>query len=295
MNNLKSENMLITEILYTITQIRQKIKSFKEKKLVIGLVPTMGALHIGHESLIKRAKQECDIVIVSIFVNPIQFCLGEDFEKYPRQIEADRQICSKLGVDIIFAPNADEMYPDEATRIDENFTIVAPPASYQNKLCGNFRKGHFNGVATVVLKLFNIITPDKAYFGRKDAQQLVIIKKMIKDIDLPLEIVDCPIIREPEGLACSSRNKYLSAESRNKALCIFKSLKNIEKLYNTGITSASEAIELSKKLIDPDLEIEYFEAFDFETLKRAEKIQKNTLFAIAVKINGVRLIDNLII
>ncbi len=278
-------------LINNISSIREEISGLRKKHLTIGLVPTMGALHIGHEALIKRAKQECDIVIASIFVNPIQFGPKEDFDKYPRPLEADKKVCDKLGVDLIFAPEIKEMYPDSG----KNITAVAPPESYRNKLCGKSRKGHFDGVATVVLKLFNIITPDRAYFGEKDAQQLIIIKKMVKDLNLSVDIISCPIIREPDGLACSSRNKYLSKESRGKALCIFRALKKAEELFNAGNESVSAVISTALKLFDPEVEIEYFEAYDLDTFEVIEKIKKNTLIAVAVKIDGVRLIDNLIV
>lgn len=252
----------------TVSGIRQATKALKKDNLTIGFVPTMGALHIGHESLVKRAKEDCDAVIVSIFVNPIQFGPNEDFGKYPRQLEQDKEICSKLGVDYIFAPSEKEMYPGKY------ITEVIPPEHYQDRLCGKSRVGHFNGVATVVLKLFNIITPDKAYFGEKDAQQLAIIKKIVKDLNLPVEIVGCPTVRENDSLACSSRNKYLNKESREKALSIYKALRH---------ASQSGNLEQAMQLLDPDIEVEYFE----ET-----ELGEDKFIAIAAKVDGVRLIDN---
>ncbi len=287
------ENTLETGIIDNIAEIRQEIKKFRDKNAIIGFVPTMGALHVGHESLIAKARQDCDIVIVSIFVNPTQFGPKEDFDKYPRQPEEDRKICTKQGVNLIFAPSPEEMYPQGMCYND--FTAIVPPKFYQDKLCGKSRIGHFNGVATVVLKLFNIINPDKAYFGQKDAQQLVIIKKMVQDLNIPVQIVPCPIVREPDGLACSSRNKYLSEESRKKAVSIYKALKKMKELYISGVDSVFRAIEESESLLHRDLEIEYFEVYDFETLMPVDKIKQNSLVAIAVKIDGVRLIDNLTI
>ncbi|OGH99913.1 MAG: hypothetical protein A2Y25_05475 [Candidatus Melainabacteria bacterium GWF2_37_15] len=248
-------------IITNISDIKEKIGEIKCSGLTLGFVPTMGALHIGHESLIERANTECDAVIVSIFVNPIQFGPNEDFSKYPRQLEQDREICSKYGVDYIFAPIEQEMYPGKYV------TEVVPPALYQDRLCGKSRPGHFNGVATVVLKLFNIITPDKAYFGEKDAQQLAIIKKMVQDLNVPVEIIGCPIIRDADGLACSSRNKYLTKESREKALTLYKVL---------------QAHNLD--LLHPDIELEYFEEVE---------LGQDKFFAIAAKVDGVRLIDNI--
>lgn len=287
------KNAAKTKLIHNISSIRDEIKKYKEKKSVIGFAPTMGALHVGHESLIKKAKQDCDVVIVSIFVNPAQFGPSEDFDKYPRQLEQDRETCEKLGVDIIFAPASEELYPQSETFTNENLTMVIPPSSYQEKLCGKSRKGHFNGVATIVLKLFNIINPDRAYFGRKDAQQLIIIKKMVNDLNIPVQIIDCPTVREPDGLAFSSRNKYLDTESRKKADCIYKTLKNIEGKYLSGEVSAKDLINQAKKNIHADMHIEYFEALDIDTLCPVENITSGNLVAIAVKIKGVRLIDNI--
>ncbi len=280
-----------TPIIDTIAEIRNRIRELKNKNLIIGFVPTMGALHAGHESLIEKARQECGAVIVSIFVNPTQFGPNEDFGKYPRQLEADREICSRHGVDLIFAPEPEQMYPQAAGPI----TTVVPPETFRNRLCGETRKGHFNGVATVVLKLFNIITPDRAYFGKKDAQQLLIIKKMVKDLDIPVEIAGCETVREPGGLACSSRNKYLTEEAGKKAASIYEALKTLEKQYNSGLDLASELISVSGRILHPDIEVEYFEAIDIENFQAVKKVQKGTLIAIAVKLGGVRLIDNIII
>lgn len=281
----------MARIVEKISEIRECIKDFKAKNLKIGLVPTMGALHIGHESLIKRAKQECDVVVVSVFVNPIQFGPNEDFDKYPRQLQKDAEVCRNLGVDIVFAPTPSEMYPDGR----DNLTTVVPPANYQEKLCGKTRKGHFNGVATVVLKLFNIVSPDKAYFGQKDAQQLVIIRKMAADLNVPVEIVGCPIVRDADGLACSSRNIYLTPESRAKALSLNRALKTAESLYKSGVAQADRLLEEAKKQLHPDIELEYLETMDFETLEPVETVKANTLIACAVRLDGVRLIDNVII
>lgn len=281
----------MARIVEKISEIRECIKDFKAKNLKIGLVPTMGALHIGHESLIKRAKQECDVVVVSVFVNPIQFGPNEDFDKYPRQLQKDAEVCRNLGVDIVFAPTPSEMYPDGR----DNLTTVVPPANYQEKLCGKTRKGHFNGVATVVLKLFNIVSPDKAYFGQKDAQQLVIIRKMAADLNVPVEIVGCPIVRDADGLACSSRNTYLTPESRAKALSLNRALKTAESLYKSGVAQADRLLEEAKKQLHPDIELEYLETMDFETLEPVETVKPNTLIACAVRLDGVRLIDNVII
>lgn len=285
------ESTFTAPVIDTIAETQSRTRELKSKNLIIGFVPTMGALHIGHESLIQKAKQECDAVVVSIFVNPTQFGPGEDFDKYPRQLEADREICSRHGVDLIFAPQPEQMYPQGK----ENLTTIVPPEAFQNKLCGESRKGHFNGVATVVLKLFNIITPDKAYFGKKDAQQLFIIKKMVKDLDIPVEIIDCDTVRETSGLACSSRNKYLSQEARIKAASIYKALKILEEQYKSGLELDSELISNSSRVIDPDIEVEYFEVIDPGSFRPVKRVQRGALIAIAVKLDGVRLIDNIII
>lgn len=279
-----------TEIITEIKSLQIQIKDWQSQNHTIGFVPTMGALHVGHESLIKKAREECDKVLVSIFVNPIQFGPNEDFDKYPRQLESDRKICSRNNVDMIFAPTPQEMYPSK-----EDLTIVVPPSSYQDKLCGKSRIGHFNGVATVVLKLFNIVQPDKAYFGQKDAQQLVIIKKMVRDLNLPVEIIGCPIIRDEDGLALSSRNAYLSQEERQKALSLSKVLRKIEEGFAAGMNSSKESIDSALKLLHPDVKLEYLEILDANTLKSTDLLKENTLIAIAAKVGNVRLIDNLLI
>ena len=221
-------------LLHTIKEVREKRQEWKGLK--VGLVPTMGALHEGHLSLIKKAKETCDKVIVSVFVNPIQFGPAEDFDKYPRTIEKDYELCTKEGVDIVFAPSPNEMYGAGQKLSNDTLTYVCPPFFYVNKLCGKTRTGHFDGVCTVVLKLFNIAQPDFAFFGQKDAQQAVIIKKMVKDLNVPVEVIQCPIVREESGLALSSRNKYLTEEGRKEALVLSKILNNIKSCYKKGIT-----------------------------------------------------------
>jgi pantoate--beta-alanine ligase len=279
----------MTLIFNEINPLRLKLQEWRTKGETIGFVPTMGALHIGHESLIKKARESCDRVVVSIFVNPAQFGAGEDYEKYPRTLESDSEICKKYGVEAIFAPCTTEMYPDF------DFTKVCPPNSYVDKLCGKSRIGHFDGVATVVMKLFNIIQPDKAFFGLKDAQQLVIIKKMCLDLNFPVEIIPCPIIRDFDGLACSSRNAYLSPELRTKALSLNKILKKVEALYHDGVKSKRQVFEKALEFLDRDANLEYLEAIDFENLQPSEELKYNVLVAIAAKIGNVRLIDNVIL
>ena len=276
-----------TEILTKIKNVRVKVSKWKKQGLSVGLVPTMGALHIGHESLIKKAKQTCDRVVVSVFVNPIQFGPNEDYEKYPRNLDKDSILCSNNSVDLIFAPSDEEMYPET------HLTIVNPPEFFRDKLCGLTRKDHFSGVTTVVLKLFNIIQPDKAFFGQKDAQQVIILKKMARDLNIPVEIAVCPIIRDEDGLACSSRNSYLSSESRKRALTLSKTLKKILELYTNGMNNKEQVISEALKCLDADLE--YLEVYDFDSFEPLNLIKSNSLIAIAAKVGSVRLIDNIII
>lgn len=272
-----------------ISNVRNIVAEWKQQGLKIGLVPTMGALHAGHESLIKEARKTCDRVIVTIFVNPTQFGPNEDFDKYPRTLDADAELCDQNGVDLIFAPTADEMYPER------DFTQVMPPESYQNKLCGKSRPGHFNGVALVVTKLFNITQADLAFFGQKDAQQVIIIKKFTRDLNIPIEIVTCPIIRDTDGLALSSRNTYLDTEQRQKALCLHKALFRVQELYSKGELSIQKATQEALKLIEKGVEVEYFEFISSQTLQPKEHLDDDTLIAIAVKLNNIRLIDNVIL
>lgn len=278
-----------------IQEVKNNIKIWKNEGLKIGLVPTMGALHEGHASLIKKAKEMCDKVVVSIFVNPIQFGPNEDFDKYPRTIEADKTLCEEIGADLIFAPTPKEMYGENYKLNNNVFTFVCPPYDLVDCLCGKSRTGHFDGVATVVTKLFNITTPDYAFFGQKDAQQLFIIKKMVKDLNMNLEIIPCPIVREKDGLALSSRNTYLSEDERKNALTISKSLFEIEKLYNQGIKQSSILFDSAISILNPNIELEYIEFRDYETFEKVEIVSKNTLVAIAAKSGKTRLIDNIIL
>ena len=277
-------------IINRISDIKTQIFEWKKQGLRIGLVPTMGALHIGHESLIKKARQTCDKVIVSIFVNPTQFGPNEDFDKYPRTLEKDAELCKANGVDVIFAPSSQEMYPDNV-----NLTQIMPSESFQNKLCGKSRQGHFNGVALVVTKLFNISQADVAFFGLKDAQQFFIIKKLVKDLNIPIELVGCPIIRDFDGLAMSSRNVYLTSEGRQKALCLNKMLEKIQELYQNGEKSVENAKNEALKLLESGVNIEYFEFVSTDTLDTKLNLGPGLLVAIAVKLNNIRLIDNIIL
>ena len=282
-------------LLNKINEVRDSVKEWKKEGLKIGLVPTMGALHEGHLSLIKRAKSECDKVVVSVFVNPIQFGPSEDFDKYPRTLDADKELCDKEGVDIVFSPTPREMYGMEGRLSNDVLTYVCPPFFYVNKLCGKTRTGHFDGVCTVVNKLFNIVQPDVAFFGQKDAQQVVIIKKMVKDLNIPIEIVQCPIVREESGLALSSRNKYLSDEGKKDALALSRILNNIKQCYKRGITDISALKETAYSFLTDKHELEYLELLDRTTLEEQETANSDTIALIACRVEGVRLIDNLYI
>ncbi len=278
-------------LLHTIDDVRRARKEWKG--LTVGLVPTMGALHAGHLSLIKKAKETCDKVIVSVFVNPIQFGPSEDFDKYPRTIEKDYELCKDAGVDIVFAPSPKEMYGEGQRLSNDTLTYVCPPFFYVNKLCGKTRTGHFDGVCTVVLKLFNIAQPDYAFFGQKDAQQAVIIRKMVKDLNIPVEIIQCPIVREESGLALSSRNKYLSEDGKKDALVLSRILNNIKACYSKGITDISALKETAYSYLTDRHDLEYLEILDKNTLEEQEKANNDSIALIACRVENVRLIDNI--
>ena len=278
-------------LLHEIEELRKIRREWKGLK--VGLVPTMGALHQGHLSLIKKAKESCDKVVVSVFVNPIQFGPSEDYNQYPRTLDKDYELCTQAGVDIVFAPSPEVMYGKGQRLSNDNLTYVCPPFLYVNKLCGKSRTGHFDGVCTVVLKLFNIVQPDFGFFGQKDAQQAVIIKKMVRDLNVPVEIVECPIVREESGLALSSRNKYLSDEGREDALVLSKILKNIKACYRKGITDIGVLKETAYGFLTDKHDLEYLEIFDKDTLEEKEKADDNSRVFIACRVEGVRLIDNI--
>ena len=246
-------------------------------------------------SLIKKAVEKCDRVVVSVFVNPIQFCPGEDLDKYPRTLEADTKLCEDAGVNIVFSPSPAEMYGEGQMRTNDFLTYVIPPFFYVNKLCGKSRVGHFDGVCTVVNKLFNIVQPDYAFFGEKDAQQLIIIQKMVKDLNIPVEIIPCPIVREASGLALSSRNKYLSEEDKVQALVLSKILNNIKSCYQKGITDVEALKETAYQFLNDHHELEYLEFMNQIDLEEVSKVDDNTRVFIACKVGGVRLIDNILL
>ena len=275
------------KVIKKIDELKDVLKDYKKEGKTIGLVPTMGFLHKGHASLIKKAVEENDIVVVSDFVNPIQFGPNEDLESYPRDINADSKLCEDLGADFIFNPEPSEMYHDKKAFVDIE--------GLSDNLCGARRAGHFRGVCTVCTKLFNIVGPNRAYFGQKDAQQLSIIKKLVFDLNIPVEIVACPIVREEDGLAMSSRNTYLSADERKAALCLSKAIFEGEKMANNG-ASVGEVLEKMEEIISSEklAKIDYISAVDLETIKDVDNFNKDTLVAIAVYIGKTRLIDNFI-
>lgn len=280
-------------LLHKIEEVRVQVQSWRKEGLKVGLVPTMGALHAGHMSLIKKAKETCDKVVVSDFVNPIQFGPSEDFDKYPRTLEADVELCNKEGVDIVFAPSADEMYGEGQRLSNDTLTYVCPPFFYVNTLCGKTRTGHFDGVCTVVLKLFNIVQPNFAFFGQKDAQQVIIIKKMVNDLNVPIEIIQCPIVREESGLALSSRNKYLTEQGKKDALVLSRILNNIKSCYKKGIKDVGALKETAYDFLTDKHEMEYLEIVDRETLEDKKSADDNSIALIACRVENVRLIDNI--
>ena len=278
------------EIYGEISKVRAAVKAWKKEGLTVGFVPTMGYLHEGHKSLIDAARKENDRVVVSIFVNPMQFGPTEDLESYPRDLKKDAALCEAAGVDIIFHPEPEEMYAD-------GFCSYVDMNGLTTELCGKSRPVHFRGVQTVVLKLFHIVTPDRAYFGQKDAQQLATVKRFVRDLNFPVEIVPCPIVREADGLAKSSRNTYLNKEERQAALILSQSLKKGKEAIEQGERDAQKVISIIRENLqtEPMARIDYVEVVDFENIQRTPKIEGETLVAIAVYIGKTRLIDNFIV
>ena len=269
-----------------IKQVREAVKEWKREGKSVGFVPTMGYLHEGHKSLIDAARRENDKVVVSIFVNPMQFGPTEDLDSYPRDLNRDAKLCEDAGVDIIFHPEADEMYAD-------GFCSYVDMNGLTTELCGKTRPIHFKGVCTVVTKLFHIVAPDRAYFGEKDAQQLAIIRKMVKDLNFDIEIVGCPIVREEDGLAKSSRNTYLNDKERQAALCLSRAVKTGKEVIYTG-ADAKEVLNSMKAIIEaePLARIDYVMMVDALTMQPIEKADRDVLVAMAVYIGKTRLIDN---
>jgi len=278
------------EVVNRIEDLRRIIPSAKQEGRKIGLVPTMGALHEGHISLVRASKQAGDFTVVSIFVNPTQFGPAEDFNRYPRTVEADLEKCRAVGVDLVFNPTVEEMYP-------EGFSTYVNVEGITDTLEGISRPGHFRGVATVVLKLFAAVEPNRAYFGMKDYQQLKVIEKMVRDLNINLEIVPVPIFREPDGLAMSSRNTYLNAEERRAALVLYRALTAAKEAVMRGEKDIEEIRRIAMDVIEaePRAAIDYVALVDPETLAPAERVDDTILIALAVKIGAVRLIDNMLI
>ncbi len=278
------------QIVSTVAEVQKQVKEWKKAGLTIGFVPTMGYLHEGHASLMRCAREKCDKVVASIFVNPMQFGENEDLDSYPRDLDADAKLCEEIGVDLIFHPKAEEMYTD-------GFCSFVDMNGLTKELCGKSRPIHFRGVCTVVCKLFHIVTPDYAFFGQKDAQQLAVIRRMTTDLNMDIEIVGCPIVREADGLAKSSRNTYLNEEERRAALVLSRTIALGEKLVSEGVRDAGELISAMKANIEkePLARIDYVEAVSMDTIEKVETIEKNVLVAMAVFIGKTRLIDNFIV
>ena len=278
------------EIVKTVGEIRDIVKAWRREGLAVGLVPTMGYLHEGHQSLIARSAAQNDRTVVSVFVNPIQFGPNEDLEAYPRDIERDKAAVVAAGGDVIFHPEPEEMYPP-------HFTSFVDTTETTELLCGAVRPVHFRGVCTVVSKLFNIVQPDRAYFGQKDAQQLATIKRFVRDLNFDIEIVPCPIVREEDGLAKSSRNTYLNPQERKAALILSKSLTIGRQLVEAGERDANVVATAIRQHLEtePLAKVDYVEVVDFQTVQRVNRIAGETLVAIAVYIGKTRLIDNFIV
>jgi pantoate--beta-alanine ligase len=275
------------KLITTVAQLREELRAVRQAGKRIGFVPTMGALHEGHLSLVRAAKAECDYAVVSIYVNPTQFGPGEDLAKYPRTLHDDLALLAGCGADLVFAPGNDEMYPSGQATWVEVGSLAEP-------LEGICRPGHFRGVATVVLKLLNIVQPEAAYFGQKDFQQAAVIRRMVADLNLPVAIRVCPIVREPDGLAKSSRNRYLSPAARQRALVLSKSLQLAGELVAQGQSNASAIVARMRQLIETvdDARIDYVALADPDTLEPVETVAARTLAVLAVKIENTRLIDN---
>lgn len=278
------------KIVSTVEQVREEVKKWRQQGLTVGLVPTMGYLHEGHKSLIDKAVAQNDKVVVSVFVNPIQFGPTEDLATYPRDLERDAALCEDAGAALIFHPEKEDMYFDDfCTYIDMD--------GLTKGLCGKTRPIHFRGVCTVVGKLFNIVHPDRAYFGQKDAQQLAVVRRMVRDLNFDLEIVGCPIIREKDGLAKSSRNTYLSEEERKAAVILHKGLVKGEEMVSAGEKDVKKVLDAITEIIEsePLARIDYVEAVDFDNIETIDTIEGSVLVAVAVYIGKTRLIDNFIV
>jgi pantoate--beta-alanine ligase len=278
------------KICRSIDEMRAASREVRREGKSLGLVPTMGALHDGHLSLVRAAKAQCDLVAASIFVNPLQFGPNEDLAKYPRTFDRDRELFMQQGVDFIFAPSVEEMYPRGAV------TYVSVEG-LSDKLCGRPRPGHFRGVTTVVSKLFNVVEPDRAFFGQKDAAQTTIIRRMVRDLNIPVQIVVCPIVREHDGLAMSSRNAYLDVQERKSALVINRSLRAVQERFDQGERKVRPLIEAGSEVFvqEPSVRLDYFEIVDPETLDPVDDLSLPALVAVAAFVGKARLIDNIVL
>ena len=278
------------QVLDTIQSIRAAISVARKSDVGVGLVPTMGALHAGHLSLVERARAECGLVVASLFVNPTQFAPGEDFERYPRQPEQDSALFERAGVDLVFAPGVAEMYPEgESTFVDVG--------ELGARLDGAHRPGHFRGVATVVSKLFHIIQPDRAFFGQKDAAQVAVLRRMVRDLNVPVEVIACPIVRDADGLALSSRNAYLSPAERSAALALPRTLQALTAEVRRGTCDRNALIKVGSEMLaqSPGVQPEYLEVVEADTLLPVDLVRPGILIAVAAKVGKTRLIDNVVV
>ena len=277
------------KIVHGIEEVRKAVRDARAKGRTIGLVPTMGALHEGHLSLMRAARKETGFVVASIFVNPTQFGPSEDFNRYPRTLDADAKLSEAAGVDLIFAPEPRAMYP-------EGFATYVVQNDLTEGLCGPHRPGHFRGVTTVVAKLFNIVQPDAAYFGQKDYQQAAVIRRMVRDLDMPIEVRVMPIVREADGLAMSSRNRYLSPADRQRALCLSRALKEARRLADGGERAAPALLDAMNRIVRPAVDkVDYISIVHPETLREVDDISRGAVAAMAVWIGKTRLIDNMVL
>jgi pantoate--beta-alanine ligase len=278
------------KIIQTIGEMRNASRNLKQAGKRVGFVPTMGALHEGHLSLVRAAKAQSNVVAASIFVNPTQFGPTEDYSKYPRTFERDCELFTKEGVELLFAPTVEEMYPAGAV------TYVTVE-DMSERLCGKSRPGHFRGVTTVVSKLFNIVEPDVAFFGQKDAAQVAIIRRMVKDLNIPVEITTCPIVREADGLAMSSRNTYLDPQQRKAALVLYRSLQEVKRIFESGQSNTGKLVERGQKVFaqEPSVHLDYLQIVDPDTLETLDQINNSALVAAAAFLGATRLIDNFVI
>lgn len=276
-------------IVRTVSEIRMALKIFREGGHRIGFVPTMGYLHDGHAALIKQSTARCNSTVVSVFVNPTQFGPNEDLARYPRDLERDQSLCLKLGVDVLFLPEASELYPT-------GFSTFVEPGTLAETLCGKLRPGHFRGVATVVAKLFNIVQPDLAFFGQKDLQQVAVIRRMIKDLNMPVDIIAVPTVREPDGLALSSRNSYLGPEDRQRALCLHRGLMAASEAFQGGERRVSRLADIARSHLAGLDEIQYCQLVDVNTMEALSgDISRAAALCMAVLVGKTRLIDNILL